>query len=331
MYNLPNATAASTPNFTRLLAFIAGSGLLSAVTWANIDHGHLTGSSAYLAAFTALGICVAALTIQHVSSKALAATFCLALVAGEGSNLIQIAERNVTARDAIAATVTSGNDAGAAARQRALAADAALAAHRTRASELVATKSCADACRTLLQAQDAALATDVAAARKSVSEATVTRSANPLAARLGVQPWVLDLVSALIASVAVNGLAFALICFSSHGNPTAIGTARIIDPAANVPLPANEAPGGTVADVPAVPPMPVQGGDQVRVSATTRGVLKLIASSGGTLNGTQRDLANRLGVPPTTLNRCLSEARSAGLIDMQSDRLTGTRVTMVMA
>ena len=60
-------------------------------------------------------------------------------------------------------------------------------------------------------------------------------------------------------------------------------------------------------------------------------MLKLIHQSGGTLTGSQRAMADKLGVTQPTLNRVLGEAKAAGLIAMQSDRLAGTSVALIMA
>lgn len=61
------------------------------------------------------------------------------------------------------------------------------------------------------------------------------------------------------------------------------------------------------------------------VGPRARGVLRLIHANGGSLTGPQRELASRLGVPQSTLNRVLAEARAAGLLDVSTGQ-TGTVV-----
>jgi hypothetical protein len=96
-------------------------------------------------------------------------------------------------------------------------------------------KGCAANCRQLLQAQvDVAVAETAAAraeidAKRAAAEGKLQHaradlallplppSATPLADRLGIQGWRLDLFQAWLASVAANGLAGLLLAFAAHG------------------------------------------------------------------------------------------------------------------
>ena len=101
--------------------------------------------------------------------------------------------------------------------------------------EKSAEKGCASNCRVLLEQQVAAASTELENARREATAALVvakqdladarqalaglpTRgSASPLADRLGIAGWELDLAAAALASLAANGLAAMLIAFGVHG------------------------------------------------------------------------------------------------------------------
>jgi hypothetical protein len=103
------------------------------------------------------------------------------------------------------------------------------------AIEKSAKQSCASNCRALLQALvdaaqrevDAALADQheareraarvLEAARNALAVIEPPPSSSPLAARLGLPAWVLDLITAGLASLAINCLGAALLAFGAHG------------------------------------------------------------------------------------------------------------------
>lgn len=114
--------------------------------------------------------------------------------------------------------------------------DAAVAAIRDQAS----LPGCKENCRQLLttQAADARRELDAAQAdgaksikeRRETAEKAVTdaeaavaaaplaSSPTPLADRVGVQPWLLDIIAAVLLSLGVNGLGAALIALAAHGH-----------------------------------------------------------------------------------------------------------------
>ena len=97
-----------------------------------------------------------------------------------------------------------------------------------------AERGCLENCRKLLQAQVDAAAVEVEQARSQIAaerrrkedELTAARaafekikppaSASPLADRVGIPAWLLDLLTAALGSMAANGLACGLIAFAAH-------------------------------------------------------------------------------------------------------------------
>ena len=67
---------------------------------------------------------------------------------------------------------------------------------------------------------------ELTAARAALAEAKEPPSATPLADRLGLPAWVLDLLTAGLGSMAANGLGCGLIAFAAHGR-------RDVNPAVN--------------------------------------------------------------------------------------------------
>ena len=175
----------------------------------------------------------------------------LGLVAGEAYTLLLTSERTLEAREqrqapirALAADRTRAEDRLAAAERalagaqtsdrlkRALAAKvAADAAVVAKAAE----RDCAGNCRALLEQQVATAAAEVAAARaelialRRAAEAEfgtarvalaalpAPASVSPLADRLGIAGWQIDLAAAVLASLAANGLGAFLLAFAAHG------------------------------------------------------------------------------------------------------------------
>jgi hypothetical protein len=57
---------------------------------------------------------------------------------------------------------------------------------------------------------------ELTAARAAVEAIKPSASASPLANRIGIPAWVLDLITAALGSMAANGLAYGLIAFAAH-------------------------------------------------------------------------------------------------------------------
>jgi hypothetical protein len=134
-------------------------------TWAVIDAGQLTGSAAALPIALAAGVAVGASVLPRIGSKALVWGMVLALVAGEMSGLLAVAERVVVNRDIAASKLTGTSNATAGILSRIKTKEAELTTHRATAASTVATKGCAVECRGLLEGQGAKIEAEIVAAR----------------------------------------------------------------------------------------------------------------------------------------------------------------------
>jgi hypothetical protein len=235
---------------------VTGAIILAAVTHVNIEAGTGYGTPAsWLMLAVAAGVGVSAFVVGAAwngGRRWLAAGLVLAVAVGEFFTLTATAERLVAGREASQAPLRADQDALVAAEKRV--ADARIAftkakvatsrrlekaeAAKVAADKAVVDKSaergCASNCRQLLDkaleaaAAEVAAARDelIAAARKSDTDLQAAQaalssikpppSATPLADRLGLPPWMLDLFHLAMGSVAANGLAFLLIAFGAH-------------------------------------------------------------------------------------------------------------------
>jgi hypothetical protein len=150
---------------SRLLAGASGTAILAASTWAVIDAGQLTGSSAALPITLAAGVAVGAAVLSRMPTRRMAGAMIAALIAGELSGLIAVAERVVVQREATASVRTSDNGKSTGANQRLTKAERELSEHRTAAIAAVAQKGCAAECRQLLENQGRELSDEVVSAR----------------------------------------------------------------------------------------------------------------------------------------------------------------------
>lgn len=201
--------------------------------------------------------------------RGLALVVLLALAAGEAWGLLTTGERIVTARETLqaplraqlleheraVATLKMAEAATPAApdRSRLAAAEARQRAADAAVRASAADKGCRAECGKLLQAAADAAAADVgaarsaleqqaraeaariaatiAAARSALAAAPLPQSATPLADRLGLPAWAVDLASAALLAVGANALGAALLAFAAHG-------AHLSAPAAPMPAPA---------------------------------------------------------------------------------------------
>ena len=181
----------------------------------------------------------------------LAIMIATALLAGEGYALLLTGERILEQREAKQAPMRAAMASQEHAEDRVKAAEVAMADLATtqrlgqaigakRAADLAAVekaaeRGCASNCRVLLEQQVAEASAEVAAARaelatlRQTAEAELSAartalsllpapaSASPLADRLGVPGWQIDLAAAVLASVAANGLGAFLLAFAAHG------------------------------------------------------------------------------------------------------------------
>lgn len=240
----------------RRLAIIPGALIIGAAAHVSIvASGGYGGQTAPLLLAVALGLVASAICIGVAWSDSrygLASCFIIAMLAGELFAIITTADRIVTSREIQQAPAKEAQRAHAKALRRLAEAELALAeipatserleaaiARQASADDAVIAKSaernCLANCRALLQDQvDGAQAevsaarselanlrnaaeVELKAARAGVASMSAPASATPLADRLGIAGWTLDLITAALASIAVNGLGATLIAFGAHG------------------------------------------------------------------------------------------------------------------
>lgn len=255
----------------RAVAVAVGAALLAASAHVAIDASGGYGTpTALLLVMLALGVAVAAVAIGVTwgqGRRVLALFLGVALVAGEAFGLIQTGERLIAARADKDAVATKAADARKAAETALAAARAAEAAAMTTprleraiaarnaasvaVTEKAAERGCAANCRALLEAQMAQASRDLDAAtiaaeqdRREATQrvlvaATVLANlpplpaASPLAVRLGIAPWALDLIAAALGSIAANGLACALLAFGAHSSSRKLPATSSVVPSTN--------------------------------------------------------------------------------------------------
>jgi hypothetical protein len=239
----------------RALAIICGLLILAAVAHATIiaTGGYWT-PQCYVTVAVAAGVGMAGILSGMAWSagrRSLAVWLVVVIAAGEAFGFISTAERLIVGREAAQAPLRVAEQDRAKALERVRNAQNALdrlpttsprfhAALATKASadlaaiDKSAERGCRENCRALLQAQVDAAAAEIEQARAELgkgrtaveSELTAARSAlaalsappspTPLADRLGVPAWLLDLVHSALGSLAANGLACGLLVFGAH-------------------------------------------------------------------------------------------------------------------
>jgi hypothetical protein len=235
-------------NAIRSIAFLGGLVLLGAVAHVTImSTGGYGQTGAPLVLALAAGVALGAFVIGR-SRRLLALALFVALVAGEGYGLMRTADMYVANREVQQAPIHEAGEKHTAAVARLAAAEKSDAVAKAEAAKAKidadaiaasVAKTCRDNCRLVLDAQAAAANAAVEAARKAVQvEVAAARadlqlnplppSASPLADRMGVPAWSLDLVIAGLGSIGCNGLAACLIAFAAHGprSATNLGAPR---------------------------------------------------------------------------------------------------------
>ena len=221
----------------RVLSAVVGAGIIACVTWAALAAvGGINTPTGPLLVALAFGLVAGSMCAGfawHNGRKALAVALAILLVTGETYALLNTGERELEAREAKQAPVRTAMVE----RERLQKAvtstprlEAALTEQkdvRTRAAAKIAEASCVKLCHELLTKQQAAADEEVKAARAE-AQATVqaanaalaaipaVAAVSPLAARINVPDWVLDLIRAGLFSVSANGLGAFLLAFSSH-------------------------------------------------------------------------------------------------------------------
>lgn len=238
----------------RKLAILVGLGIIAAATHVIVlSTGGYQNAHAPLAIAIASGVAIGSICIGMAFRErryALAGCIALCLIAGEAFTMMATAERVVISREAAAEPARLLAVQRAAAQKRLDEAKASLPgdmsarmvaaqASIVRAETAVATEAskrgCASNCRALLNKALDDAKTEMAAARAALDQAKrdaqreidaaemalasvpAPKSETPLADKLGLEGWTLDLLAAALASLAANGLGAALLAFGAHG------------------------------------------------------------------------------------------------------------------
>ena len=207
----------------RGLAIIAGVAAIAAAASLNVTHlveggqplwSPITGAVLALA----LGAVAAALVAGEAwrsGRRTLAWCLVLSVVAGEGFGLVMGAERLLSAREERQRVAAATNTARWTATVRFESANAALAAAEAATLKEAGRGGCKGACQALQAEADRA--------RERLETASSVLVATPaeknkalLATTLGLPPAAVEIVPALLFSVALNGLAFTLLAFGAH-------------------------------------------------------------------------------------------------------------------
>lgn len=225
------------------LATLTGAAILAASTNANIlqTGGYFT-SHAALVATLALGVFAGARVVGAGAGK-IGVFIIVALLAGEMFNFVATGERVVTERESSAAPLMAAKakrdsavqrlhdlESGAISSARLTIAKQAKAAADKAVDAEARDGGCKRICQ-LKQAEALAASSElkaaideaqklhaeaIEAAREDVATSPLPPSATPLADRLGIPAWLLDLIIAGLLSFGSNILAGTLIAFGSH-------------------------------------------------------------------------------------------------------------------
>lgn len=203
----------------RAVAIAAGVILLSSATWAAIEAAGLTGAHLWLMVALAIGTAGGAVVLGRSAGRWTLLVI-PAVLAGEASGMLATAERIIRAREQSAGVVIDAQVAARGREARIADARADLAKHDREAISKIAERHCADKCKALLDETRGKLDAALQAAYALPIDANAGRSPAPLADRLGIAPWLLDLIAAGLMTVGANGLAVILIAWGAHGPVT---------------------------------------------------------------------------------------------------------------
>jgi hypothetical protein len=237
----------------KILALLTGCALIGAATHAAvIASGGYDGSPAMVIQCAAgLGIPVGAVCAAIAGRSrrfALAIIMGLGLLAAEAFALLSTSERVLNAREVSQSRIVTGAVSREAAVRRLAAAEAAKSGADAAVLGESSKSGCKDRCATLLKESKSAADTELRDARAALLALPIGSSANPLADRLGIPAWALDLLAAALASLSVNILGASMIAFAAHGTPVrAVSEPELVPapkvepieiPQAALPLPA---------------------------------------------------------------------------------------------
>lgn len=223
----------ATYHLARFGATATGFGLLAASTYA-ITHGDPFALESLTASALAAGVGIAAALAPRLRAGILGGFLVTAvLIAGEAHNVIRVAETQIAVRDAKADDIRADNasrsEAVAAladAQKRFDRAEQAVTAADTAIAASASERGCKSECAKLLTAQKAAALAERDAARQArdgkrqeLQTIPPPKSEAPLADRLGVDAWAIDLLAGGLLAACVNGLAALLIYLGNRPAP----------------------------------------------------------------------------------------------------------------
>ena len=240
--------------FLRLCAFLAGGAVVAAATHANVAHaGGYQSADAPLLITLALLLSIGMGFCGYVwrnGQRFGAVILGLCIISGEAYWVLTNTEREIAAREEPDAPAMRAYEARAEAEQQVEEAVAALKSANDAVTTEASKKDCLKNCAAMLTAAAAAARNELAAARNVLSNTPRPLSPAPLPARLGIAPWLWDLVMAGLRSVAVVGGSLA-IGMSGHAARTSQPRAESMSASAPV-RPKRKAPKPT--PLRAIPP-----------------------------------------------------------------------------
>lgn len=241
------------------------------------------------------------------------------LIVGEAYAIAVTMDRVVTQRAALQAPAKAAASTRIAAEARLEAAVKAERAADAAAVARSAEKDCKSICSKFLATSKAEAKAETEAARKALAGLPAPAPVSPLAETLGWSATTLELLMAVLGSLAANGFGGVLIAFGAHGNrrqPSAKDSAQTDFPAdlgTLAAIVANDAePNGNGPGNGGNGP---NGGNRRRVytrDAASADIIQLVTK--GNRLPSQETLAERWGVNKGTVSKWLTRFEAEGLI-----------------
>lgn len=243
-----------TPIIPRTLALVAGVGILAAAAHAVIAAtGGFREPHAMMVIAATVAVVAGSVAMAHATWK-WAIALALGLMFGEAYAVLSTADRIVAQREVRQAPARAAAEARQKAEERLAKAEGAKAAADTAALEKAAQRDCAKNCRALLEQAKAEAATELSAARSALGSLPAAPVAVPLAHRLRIDAATLDLIVAVLGSLAANGLGAILIAFGAHGRRPE--RPAVVQPAPKEPSPEIDGETGATDLSRSTPPSP---------------------------------------------------------------------------
>lgn len=217
----------------RLLVTLAGIGVIGAATHANVEHagGYASPDAPIIISLAfLLSVGIAFCGYLWGSRQRLGAVILGAcILSGEAYWVLTNTEREIAAREERDAPVLRAIEARDKAEKRVARAETALVGANADVAASAAKKDCARNCAMLLAAAVTAATTELSEARTELSKTPRPTSVAPLPARLGIAPWLWDLIMAGLRSLAVVGASIAVGLATHRQRTTSPGRIQIVE------------------------------------------------------------------------------------------------------